>query len=272
MSNQRVVLITGASSGVGQATARLLAERGFTVFGTSRNAASAEPLRDVQMLLLDVRADDSVQACVATVLSRCGHIDVLINNAGYEQAGALEEVSLAEAKAQFETNFFGVVRMVNAVLPSMRQRRRGHIINVGSLAGLAASPFMGMYCASKFALEGYSETLRIEVKPFDIHVSLTEAGFLKTPMANHRQAAANPVPEYDRWRHRALTAIRALEEKGPGPDVAADTLVKIVASKNPRVRYLVGSQAKTLARLRRFLPARMYEQGTRRMFSLDRES
>jgi short-subunit dehydrogenase len=203
------------------------------------------------------------------VRRRYGHLDVLINNAGYELAGALEELSPQEARAQFETNFFGVVRMVNAVLPSMRQQTRGHIINVGSLSGLSAIPFMGIHSASKFALEGYTEALRHEVKPFNIHVSLTEAGFLKTPMMTHRQTAGNRVSDYDQWRQKAVTAIRAYEEKGPGPELVAETLLEIVSSSRPRLRYLIGRQAKTVVRLRRFLPARLYEQGVRRTFSLD---
>jgi NAD(P)-dependent dehydrogenase (short-subunit alcohol dehydrogenase family) len=267
MSDQRVVLITGASSGVGRSTARLLSQRGYRVFGTSRQATTAESTA-VEILPLDVRADDSVRACVDAVVNRSGRLDVLINNAGYELAGALEELSAEEARAQFETNFFGVVRMVDAVLPLMRRQKRGHIINVGSLSGLSAIPFLGVYSASKFALEGYTEALRHEVKPFNIHVSLTEAGFLKTPMMNHRQLAAHRLAEYDPWRQRALNAIRAQEEKGPGPEVVAETLLDIVSSKTPRLRYLIGRQAKTVTRLRRFLPAGMYEYGVRRTFSI----
>lgn len=154
MPSQRVVLITGASSGVGQSAARLLAQRGYKVFGTSRNPASAESIPAVEMLPLDVRADDSVRACVEAVSSGAGRLDVLINNAGHELAGAVEEVSLAEARDQFETNFFGVVRMVNAVLPSMRQQKGGHIINVGSLSGLSPIPFLGIYSASKCPWKG----------------------------------------------------------------------------------------------------------------------
>src|SRR5215813_2912337 len=187
MSNQKVVLITGASSGVGQATARLLSENGYRVFGTSRNPAGARAIPTVEMLALDVRSDASVSACVTAVVKQAGRVDVLVNNAAYELAGALEEISLEEAKAQFETNFFGVVRMVKAVLPSMRQQRQGQIINVSSFSGLSAIPFLGIYSASKFALEGYTEALRMELKPFDIHVSLTEAAFLKTPMMDKRQ-------------------------------------------------------------------------------------
>ena len=270
MPDHRVVLITGASSGVGQYTAQLLAECGYAVFGTSRNPASVAPIAGVEMLALDVRADDSTRDCVEAVSSRRGRIDVLINNAGYELAGALEELSSEEAMAQFETNFFGVIRMVNAVLPLMRQQRSGQIVNVSSLAGLLSVPFLGIYSASKFALEGYTEALRHEVKPFNIHVSLTEAGFLKTPMMINRQVGRHRIAEYDLWRERALSAIRATEEQSPGPRVVAETLLGIVSSPSPRLRYQIGQQAKSGARLRRFLPAGMLEQGVRRTFSLDK--
>ena len=222
------------------------------------------------MLSLDVRADASVRACIDDVVNRGGSLDVLINNAGYELAGALEELSLEDARAQFETNFFGVVRMVNAVLPLMRRQKRGYIINVSSLAGLSAIPFLGIYSASKFALEGYTESLRHEVKPFNIHVSLTEAGFLRTPMTDNRQVGAHRMTEYDPWRQRALNAIRASEDKAPGPELVANTLLEITSSKAPRLRYLIGRQAKSVAPLRRFLPAGMFEQGVRRSFALDR--
>jgi len=267
---QRVVLITGASSGVGQSTARLLSQRGYKVFGTSRNPAKAEAIPSVEMLPLDVCTDDSVRACVEAVSNRAGRVDVLINNAGHELAGALEELSLEEARAQFEANFFGVVRMVNAVLPLMRRQRRGHIINAGSLSGLSSIPFLGIYSASKFALEGYTEALRHEVKPFNIHVSLTEPGFLKTPMMNNRQSGTIRIGEYEPWRQRALTAIRGHEENGPGPELVAETLLEIISSSRPRLRYPIGQQAKSVSRLRRFLPAGMFEQGVRRTFALDK--
>jgi NAD(P)-dependent dehydrogenase (short-subunit alcohol dehydrogenase family) len=269
MSDQRVVLITGASSGVGQATARLLSRRDFRVFGTSRNPASAEAIPAVEMLPLDVCSDDSARACVEAVASRSGRLDVLINNAGYELAGALEEISSEEARAQFETNFFGVVRMVNAVLPLMRRQRSGHIVNGGSLSGLSSVPFMGFYSASKFALEGYTEALRLEVKPFHIQVTLTEAGFLRTQMMSHRQVGSNRIRDYDPWRERALEAVHAQEEKGPGPELVAEKLLEIVSSHAPRLRYPIGRQAKVVARLRRLLPGGMFEQGQRRNFSLD---
>src|SRR5262249_40942596 len=195
---------------------------------------------------------------------------VLITGAssGVGRAGALEETSLEEAKAQFETNFFGVVRMVTAVLPSMRRQRHGQIINVSSLSGVTSIPFMGIYSASKFAVEGYTEALRMEVKPFNIHVSLTEAGFLKTPMMDKRQTSAARVNEYDPWRQRAFSAIRDREEKGPGPQLVAETILKIISSKTPRLHYLIGSQARFVSRLRWFLPEGTYERAKMGNFGL----
>jgi NAD(P)-dependent dehydrogenase (short-subunit alcohol dehydrogenase family) len=271
MPEKRVVLVTGASSGVGQATAELLAQRGYRVFGTSRQPAGASPTSGVTMLSLDVRSDDSVAACLAAISSQTDRLDVLVNNAGYELAGALEELSLDEAKAQFETNFFGVARMVKAVLPLMRRQRHGQIITVTSLAGVSASPFMGIYSASKFALEGYGEALRLELKPFSIHVSQIEVGFLRTPMMNHRQVAAGRIAEYEPWRQRAFDAVRALEEKGPGPELVADTVLKIAGSRSPRLRYIVGQQARFVTRMRRFLPAGAFEKGVRSTFRLDKD-
>lgn len=271
MPEQHVVLVTGASSGVGQATARLLAQSGYRVFGTSRNPATSTDTPGVTMVPLDVRSDESVGACLNAVVDQAGRLDVLVNNAGYEQAGALEELTLDEAKAQFETNFFGVVRIVKAVLPLMRRQRRGQIITVSSLSGLSPIPFMGIYSASKFALDGYTEALRLEVEPFKIRVSQIEPGFLRTPMMNHRQLAVQRIAEYDPWRERAYEAIHAYEAKGPGPELVADAVLKIVSSKRPRLRYLVGRQAKVVTRLRQFLPEPAFEVGVRRAFRLDKD-
>jgi short-subunit dehydrogenase len=270
MSNQKVVLITGASSGVGQSTARLLSQKGYRVFGTSRKPNTVEAMPAVKMVPLDVRSDESVAACTKAVTNEGGRIDVLVNNAAYELAGALEETSMEEAKDQFETNFFGVVRMVKAVLPLMRQQKQGQIINISSLSGLSSIPFMGFYSASKFALEGYTEALRLELKPFNIHVSLTEAGFLKTPMMNRRQVSTAQLSEYDTWRQRAFKAVRDHEQKAPGPELVSQTIFSIIASKTPRLRYAIGSQAKLTTRLQQFLPEGLYESGKRSTFRLDK--
>src|SRR5262249_7244482 len=221
------------------------------------------------MLALDVRSDDSVAVCVRAVFNAAGRIDVLVNNAAYELAGALEETSIDEVKAQFDTNFFGVLRMVKAVLPLMRQQRQGKIINVSSLTGVSAIPFMGVYSASKFALEGYTEALRMEVISFNIHVSLTEAGFLKTPMMNKRQITTAQLDDYNLWRQRAFSAIRDHEQAAPGPESVAEMILSIIDSKRPRLRYLIGRQAKVSTRLQRFLPEGLYERGKRSTFRLD---
>jgi NAD(P)-dependent dehydrogenase (short-subunit alcohol dehydrogenase family) len=266
-----VALVTGASSGVGQATASLLAARGYRAFGTSRNP-SGEATAGVEMLPLDVRDDASVAACVAAVTARAGRLDLLVNNAGFEQAGALEELSLEEARAQFETNFFGVVRMVKEVLPIMRGQRSARIINVSSLTGIAATPFMGIYTASKFALEGYTEALRLEVSPLGILVSQVEPGWLHTPMMGHRKSSVRTIGDYDQWRTQAYAAVREAEEKGPGPELVAETILRIAGSRRPRLRYLVGGQAKFVTALKRFTPEAAFERGVRSTFRLDRKS
>lgn len=268
MTGQRVVLITGASSGVGQATARHLAQHGYSVFGTSRDPARAEAIPGVEMLALDVRSDAGVSACVTAVMDRAGRLDLLVNNAGYELAGAIEETSLDEARAQFETNFFGVVRMVGAVVPVMRRQRQGQIITIGSLSGLTSIPFMGLYSASKSALEGYMDALRMELAAFSIRVSLVEPAFLNTPMKHKRQVSAGQIPDYDQWRQRAFTSIRAQEEKGPGPQLVAESVLRIASSAAPRLRYLVGSQANFVARLMWLLPAGVYERAKMGSFGL----
>lgn len=174
-----VVLVTGASTGIGRETARRLVAAGYRVFGTSRKGGP--DFDGVEHVALDVCDDASVEAAVAGVVARAGRIDVLVNNAGYLEAGAVEEVPLDRARAQLETNLFGVARMIRAVLPAMRARRSGRIVTVSSLAGLVPVPFWGWYNASKFAVEGLCETLRQEVSPFGVHVSLVEPGAIKTP-------------------------------------------------------------------------------------------
>ena len=238
----QTVLITGASSGIGRATAQLLTERGFTVYGTARRPDRATP-EQFRLLALDVRSDDSVRACVDQVLSQTGRLDVLVNNAGYALTGAAEETSLAEAKAQFETNFFGTVRMVNAVLPGMRKAGAGRIVNIGSLAGLTAIPFSAFYCATKFALEAYSEALWHELRPFGITVTLVEPGFVHTRMTEAAQLVAGPLPAYEGPRRRVIAAMGRSVERGIAPEQVARRVLQIVESRAPRLRYRVGAEA-----------------------------
>ena len=195
MADEKITLVTGASTGIGRATAALLARRGYRVFGTSRKPQES-PGPYFRMLVLDVRSDESVRACVEQVLAEAGRIDLLVNNAGYAHVDPLEETSLAEARAVFETNFFGLVRVTNAVLPSMRGRRQGRIINLSSIAGLAGVPGEGFYSATKFAVEGYSEALRYEVEPLGIRVILVEPGLFKTAFRGSITTSNRPIADY----------------------------------------------------------------------------
>lgn len=269
MTNHKVVLVTGASSGIGQAVARLFARKGYLVFGTSRNPSRIELTLNMEVLPLDVRSGDSVNACLEGVLNKSGRLDILINNAGYEFDGAVEEVSVEEAKAQFETNFFGVIRMVKAALPTMRRQRSGHIINISSLTGLVPVPFMGIYSASKFCVEGYTEVLRREVEPFNIRVSMVETGFTKTNLPGNRQYAANRIGDYDQLRLRVFQAINRYEKNAPSSAPVADCVLRIVESKSPELHYKVGREAKSVALLRRFLPEELFDMGMRDRFNLN---
>ncbi len=268
MADERVVLVTGASSGIGQATARLLAREGFRVFGTSRKAAAGET-GGVGMLPLDVTSDASARECVEAVLKSSGRIDALVNNAGYELAGAVEETSVEEARAQFETNFFGTLRMVREVLPHMRQRRSGHIVNIASLAGIVPVPFLGLYSAAKFALEGTTEVLRHEVRPFGIRVALVEPSFMRTGLQGARRWADGKLPDYESARTRAMARIQFYEDRDPHPEKVAATVLRILRSSNPRLRHPVGKNAGVIALGRRLMAEPLFERGTRMFFRLD---
>ena len=261
------VLVTGASSGIGQAIARLLAERGFNVFGTARKPAASRS-SNVTMVPLDVRSDDSVRSCVQQVLSQTGRIDVLVNNAGYNLMGAAEETSLDEAKAQLETNFWGAVRMVNAVLPAMRKAGTGKIITIGSLAGITAIPFGAFYTASKFAIEGYSEALWHELRPLGISVSVIEPGFVHTAIGDTTQIAGSPLTAYDPVRNRATSALNRHVNKGIAPEAVARTVLRAVESRTPSLRYRVGADAVWLPRVKNVAPWRVFAAGVRRTFDV----
>lgn len=265
MASHQVALITGASSGVGRATAELLAARGFVVFGTSRSPS--QEARSFTWLPLDVRSDASVEAAVQSVLEQAGRIDVLVNNAGYGQFGAIEENSIADVQAQLDTNLFGVIRMIKAVLPTMRQQGSGRIINVSSVIGHVAPPFMGLYATSKFALEGLTEALREEVRPFGIDVALIEPSGIKTPFVSQRPATL--IAAYTAARQAAQQTARAILERGMEPGVVAQVILR-AATTRPRRRYLVGQQAKSLILLKHLLPDPLFERMVRRIFRASR--
>lgn len=266
-NSPKTALVTGASSGIGRATAEALAQSGFTVFGTSRKPGSISPSQ-VTMLTCDVTEDASVAALVSEVLARTGRIDVLVNNAGLGLFGGAEESSVAQVQRLFDVNLFGVIRVINAVMPSMRAQGHGRIINLSSALGIVPAPYSAHYAASKFALEGYSESLDHEVRAFNVRVSLIEPGTVK---GNFDQNALDPdkkMTEYDdarAWVHgffkkALLTAVT--------PEQVADAVLLATTAPRQQLRYPVGKVAKQVSLLRRLMPARMFDKTLRQEFGL----
>ncbi len=262
----RVVLVTGATSGVGEAVALHLAGKGHRVYGAGRSALPL-PLESnesgVSFLRMNVDDEHSVRQGVSAILHREGRLDVVVNSAGFGLAGAIEETSLEEALAQFQTNFFGVLRVCRAVLPSMRENRLGYIVNISSLAGVFAVPFQGLYSASKFALEGLSEALRMEVRPFGVRVVLIEPGDMSTGFTASKRIAAQASGEGSPYRDRfdrALEVSRTEETHGPSPAAIGPLVAKIIATAEPRLRYTYGPFSQTSAViLKRTLPQGTFE-------------
>ncbi len=269
MEGSTVAIVTGASSGIGRATALRLAAAGHRVFGTARDPARVGPLAGVEVLSLDVRQPDSVGDAVDRVLSAAGRIDVLVNNAGYALLGGAEETSVEQARDLFETNFFGLMRMTSAVLPAMRSRRSGAIVNLSSVAGFLSPPFMGVYAASKHAVEAYSEALHHEVGPLGIRVLLVEPGFTRTHLDRNGQLAARPLPDYEEPRRRALSVVGARLAGGPEPEAVANVIVASLAARSPPLRIPAGREARRLRLLRWLAPARSFERGVRKQFAVD---
>ena len=262
MSNSnKVVLITGASSGFGHAIAKALAAKGHRVFGTMRTprAASSDGFTT---LTLDVTREESVRDCIAQVIQVAGRLDVVINNAGLGIAGAIEDTTAAEAQLQFDTNFFGLHRVCRAVLPHLRAQRAGTIINMSSLAGRIPLPFQGFYSATKFAIEAYTEALRMEVRRFGIRVSMIEPGDFATSFtANRRMTNATvPASPYYEAATRAI-ATMARDEQGNqdlSPVIAA--VETILQSRRPALRYpRANAVQRSFNALRPFLPQGLAE-------------
>lgn len=264
----RVALVTGASSGIGEAAASALAGAGFTVYGTSRRATAGEERDGVMFLPLDVTDDESVAGVVDEVLGRSGRIDVLVNNAGVGTAGAAEESSIEQARALFDTNLFGSIRMTRAVLPPMRQQGRGRIINVSSVMGFVPAPFMALYAATKHAIEGYSESLDHEVREYGIRVLLVEPAYTRTSFDANAVVADEPLPLYARRRETVDVLIADAVKAGDEPSVVGKTVVAAATDAQPKLRYPAGRLARRVSRLRRYVPPAMFDKQIRKLNQL----
>ncbi|MGM4983031.1 oxidoreductase [Rhizobiales bacterium] len=258
-----VALVTGASSGIGLATARALRRNGYQVFGTSRKPM-ADTSDGVTMLVCDVTDDRSVQSVVEDVVIRAGRIDLLVNNAGIGLLGGAEESSAVQAKALFDVNVFGVVRLTNAVLPIMRRQRKGRIINMSSILGLIPAPFNALYASTKHAIEGYSESLDHEVRTQGIRVVLVEPGVTRTSFEENLTRADQPLPIYDTIRTDAEKLMREIVETGDAPEIVADMLVKAANAASPKRRYTAGKMAGQVRLIRRFLPESFVDKNLRK--------
>jgi len=267
-----VALVTGASSGIGEATAERLAEAGYKVFGTSRRAVPAGH-RAVEMLTLDVTSARSVEAAVKEVIRRAGRIDVLVNNAGFGVAPAgAEESSIEQAQSIFDTNFFGIVRMTRAVLPQMRQQGAGRIINIGSVLGFLPMPYGALYAATKHAIEGYSESLDHELRTRGIRVSVIEPAYTKTPFdANFLEPDAT-LDEYREVRAAVNRRVKEVMATADQPRVVADVVLRAASTARPKVRYTAGGLAGRLRFLRSYMPAGLMDAAIRKDLRLDADT
>ncbi len=259
---KKIILITGVSSGFGKQTARLLAEKGHTVYGTVRT--EFVPDDKIHLLKMDLTDLNSIRNAVADVLKMEGRIDVLINNAGMHSGGPIETLPFETVKLQMDTNFMGIVHLVREVLPAMRKQGGGTIINFSSIGGLMGLPFQAFYSAGKFAIEGFSEALRMEVKAFKIKVVLINPGDFHTSNSQNRRNFLAPTGQDDPYHdqfEKTLAAIEKDESNGWDPQKLAQKLAKIVECKKPRQRYIIASFEQKLAvGLKYLLPSKLFRK------------
>jgi NAD(P)-dependent dehydrogenase (short-subunit alcohol dehydrogenase family) len=266
MSTSRpVALVTGASSGIGEAASLALGEAGFEVIGTGRNTSHLAGREGVTFLDLDVSSDASVATVVQRVIDRYGRIDVLVNNAGIGSAGAAEESSVAQAQRVFDINVFGVIRMTNAVLPHMRAQGRGRIVNISSIVGFIPQPYMTVYAASKHAIEGYSESLDHEVREYGVRVLLVEPAWTNTAFEANIVQPDQPLPVYAEQRHVFERYMAGAIKDGDSPATVAKEIVAAATDAKPKLRYAAGARTGRVHTLRRLVPARMFDQQIRKL-------
>jgi NAD(P)-dependent dehydrogenase (short-subunit alcohol dehydrogenase family) len=269
---RQIALITGSSSGIGFETSLLLARNGIYTYATMRNLSKSQEILDItkkeclplKVLTLDVTDEKLIQKAIDMVMHEQNRIDILVNNAGYSLVGALEQISMDEIKEEFETNFFGIIKLIQKVLPIMRKQESGRIINVSSLAGRIGLPLVSAYVSSKFALEGLSESLKYEVQDFGIYVILIEPGVIKTNFIENLKLGKQVITSensdvntsiadlpYAEITQKRISAFKPRFEKGSSPKEVADTILEAVKSDKPKFRYIVGRDAAKLMDIRK---------------------
>ncbi len=262
---KKVILITGASSGIGMETAKLLAAEGYTVYGAARRTDKMQELGKlgVHLLKMDVTDESSMVEGVNKILSAENQLDVLVNNAGYGSYGALEEVPLSEARYQFEVNIFGLARLIQLALPQMRKQHSGKIINISSIGGKVGEPHGTWYHATKFAVEGLSDSLRMELKQFGIDVVIIQPGAIITEwasIARNNMIKVSGNGPYKELAQKHFKMYERADKTGGKPIVVAQTIVDSIESAKPKTRYATGGGAKMVLFMRRILPDRAFDK------------
>ena len=273
MALEKVALVTGASSGIGEHTCRELVSRGFTVYAAARRLERMRQLEvhGVRVLGMDLTDDASMVDGVQRILSEQGRLDVLVNNAGYASFGSVEDVPLAAARQQFEVNLFGMGRLIQLVAPAMRAQGSGRIINVSSIGGVFYEPLGGWYHAAKFAVEGLSDCLRVELKPFGIDVVIIEPGPILTEwssIAVNSLLQSSEGTAYERQAESVAQTVSAAyaERTGTPPEVVGRRIARVAAARRTRSRYPVGRGARTIMSARRLLPDRVFDAVLARVY------
>lgn len=260
-SKARVVLVTGASSGIGKAIAQVLAQKGFTVYGTSRKAKWGDAHQGVHLIPMDVTNESSVQTALQTIIHQEGRIDAVVNNAGLGMLGAVESVTNEEVKALFDTNVFGVLNVCRAVIPHLRAQHFGYIINITSIAGKMGLPFRGIYSSSKFAVEGFSESLSQELQQFGIRVCIIEPGDYRTAINENRRVAQNIQDVYAHQSEETHRRVNEEVAKAQTPEAMGHLIHRILLDSRPRLRYRSANLFQRFSlSLKRILPSRLFER------------
>jgi NAD(P)-dependent dehydrogenase (short-subunit alcohol dehydrogenase family) len=280
MQGDKVALVTGSSSGIGFETSLMLARAGFNTYASMRNLEKSKNLTEIakkeklplQVVQLDVNNDGSVKDAIVKILKADQRIDVLINNAGYGLFGSVEDTSIEEIKAQFETNFFGVVRVTQQVLPLMRRQNSGTIVNVSSVGGQIGLPALSAYHSTKFALEGLSESIAFELEPFGIRVVIIEPGVIRTNILNSSSSAKkalDPKSPYFSLSQKLNDNFKSMMESevSSPPEEVAKVILQAVTSENPQLRYSVGDDAANLIHARKNMPDKEFRKMIMKNFS-----